>query len=97
MTLLEDTTYTARKIHACDSCGRRIVPGETYHRQRSIYEGEPQTYKAHADCWRASEIVGKEMVIDGDPLPNVIDMDVEERAVVAATDPQLASRLWPAK
>ncbi len=97
-TLLEDTEYTARKHHFCDSCCGRIEPGQRYQRQRIIWDGEPGTYKAHADCWRASCIVGAEGGDLGiEPYPNVSDMDAEDREHVASVDPDLATRLWPPK
>lgn len=57
MTILGATWHTARKQHGCDVCGGIIGVGDRYHRQRSIYDGEPQTFKAHGLCdvayWRA--------------------------------------------
>jgi hypothetical protein len=46
----------ARKDHTCDACLGIIASGDRYHRQRSIWEGEPMVYKCHALCdavyWR---------------------------------------------
>lgn len=93
--LLGDTEHTARKRHFCDSCCGRIEPGQRYRRQRTIWEGEFGIYKAHADCWRASCIVGAESCEWYEPYPNVSDMHAEDREHVASVDPDLAARLWP--
>lgn len=51
MTLvLGDTWPVALKPHTCDICCGVIAPGDRYHRQRNIWEGEPCVFKAHGLC-----------------------------------------------
>lgn len=40
----------ARIAHRCSCCGRSIEPGETYLRARSVYEGDPYTWKECRHC-----------------------------------------------
>ena len=49
-TLISETTPVAKKAHTCIWCGEPIIPGQRYVRERSVYEGEPQNYKWHAEC-----------------------------------------------
>lgn len=95
MLVLETARHKARKRHVCDSCRGAIEPGATYVRQRNVYEGEARTYKAHADCWAASEIVGTSSDWHGDVYPNICDFEPEDRIAVAKEDAALAARLWP--
>lgn len=70
MTLLEDVWHVARKDHQCNVCWGTIGEGDRYLRQRSIYDGEPQTFKAHALCdaayWQAHRTLG----LYGDDAPD---------------------------
>jgi predicted RNA-binding Zn-ribbon protein involved in translation (DUF1610 family) len=50
MIVVADTTQVARIPHRCSECGGLIKPGETYHRQRNIFEREPYVSKAHPEC-----------------------------------------------
>ncbi len=50
MIVVANTTQVARIPHRCSECGGLIKPGETYHRQRNIFEGEPYVWKAHPEC-----------------------------------------------
>lgn len=46
----------ARKGHDCDECGRRIAPGEVYHRVSGISEGDClYSNKACAHCCAAQD------------------------------------------
>ena len=45
-----ETDRKARKEHICGECGRTIHPGETYHYESGIWEGEPKSHKTCADC-----------------------------------------------
>ena len=59
-TFLSEETHRARKQHTCSWCGQKIEPGESYVRQRLIFEGEPVTNKFHPECDEASSIVARE-------------------------------------
>ena len=51
MTLvLEDIHPVARKEHQCNICWGTIAVGDRYHRQRNIWDGEANTFKAHELC-----------------------------------------------
>lgn len=50
--VIADETPRARIPHQCSQCYRMIRVGEQYHRQRSIYDGEPQVIKTCAQCER---------------------------------------------
>lgn len=60
--LLEDAWPVARKAHGCSICLGRIASGETYNRQRLIWDDGPVTFKSHALCnfvyWRAYRELG---------------------------------------
>ncbi len=49
-TVLHESNPRARKRHRCELCIRDIEVGETYNRQRSIYDGEPYVFKACEHC-----------------------------------------------
>ena len=49
-TVMHESNPRARKRHRCDLCNRDIDAGETYNRQRSIYDGEPYVFKACGHC-----------------------------------------------
>ena len=52
VTMLADAREVrARKAHRCDECRRTIEPGETYHTEAFVFEGESQTHKTCAHCW----------------------------------------------
>lgn len=44
------STPTARKPHPCEQCGRRIQPGEKYHRWDGIYDGMAQSSATCQQC-----------------------------------------------
>lgn len=48
--LISESTPKARKPHRCIWCGESIPVGETYRRERSVYDGEPQNHKWHLEC-----------------------------------------------
>lgn len=48
--VLSDEHHKARTDHLCDMCGRTINPGETYRRQRNIWEDGPYTWKECEHC-----------------------------------------------
>lgn len=50
LLVLGDETPVARKEHVCQLCGRKIRPGEQYHRQRNIGDDGPYVFKNCAHC-----------------------------------------------
>ena len=61
-TLISETTPVAKKAHICIWCGEKIIPGQCYVRERSVYDGEPQSHKWHTEC-RAAAI---EYLLEGE-------------------------------
>lgn len=55
MTFYSEQTRTARKAHVCQSCSKRIEPGETYLRGAGVWEGDFWSAAFHPDC-RAWEV-----------------------------------------
>ena len=49
-TLLSETKPKARKQHRCIWCGEKILIGETYRREKSVYDGSFQDHKWHLEC-----------------------------------------------
>jgi len=49
-TLLDETRPKARKEHQCIWCGEKILIGETYRREKSVYDGNMQDHKWHLEC-----------------------------------------------
>ncbi len=54
-TLFEMPKRTARKEHHCIWCNEKIIPGETYLDERSVYDGRIQRHRWHPECNEASE------------------------------------------
>lgn len=53
MTASDVETHCARKIHHCEWCNEKIVPGEQYKRYR-IWDGDDaDTMRLHAECYQA--------------------------------------------
>ncbi len=96
-TLLEDTTQAARKTHRCDSCGRMIEKGQTYHRQRCVDGGDAWTYKTHDHCRKASVYLWSQCIpgLEDDYMINVSDREREDRQTIFAHDPELYRAVWP--
>ena len=53
-SLLSEKTVAARKPHRCIWCGEPIATGETYVRERSVYDGNMQNFAWHPECRRDS-------------------------------------------
>lgn len=53
-TLIEHVTPKARRPHPCTWCGEQILAGESYERQRYVFDGEPMTNKMHKECFAAA-------------------------------------------
>lgn len=60
-TLLDLTVRKARKAHSCIWCGEIIPAAETYHDERSVYEGSIQRLRWHPECHAASQKWFREM------------------------------------
>lgn len=57
------STREARKAHKCGECRREIMPGETYHRVRYLFEG---TWGSHVMCEPCAELAASLAdVVDG--------------------------------
>jgi len=52
-TLLHSETRVAAKEHCCIWCNEKIVVGERYLRESSIYDGDFQDQKWHLECHKA--------------------------------------------
>ena len=52
--LMDDSTPKARKPHTCIWCGQKILKGETYRREKSIYDGHWQDHRWHLECDKAA-------------------------------------------
>ena len=50
ITVLKESTPTARKEHKCMFCGGIIKVGEKYDRQTCVYEGSVYDWIAHCEC-----------------------------------------------
>lgn len=53
-SLLSETHPVARVEHRCIWCGQKILKGERYTAERSVYDGEMQNHHWHAECLRAA-------------------------------------------
>ncbi len=53
-TLISEKNYIARKPHACIWCGQRVVIGERYVREFSVFDGDTQKLKWHPECRQAA-------------------------------------------
>lgn len=40
----------ARKQYRCIWCGEHVLPGESYFRERSVYDGRFQNHAWHPEC-----------------------------------------------
>ena len=96
VTVIHRDVPKARKPHRCDSCGGPISAGEEYHRSRCVDGGDAWTWKSHAACYRASDILWQQG-IEGDDgaMINVCDMDADDRALVYRADPETFRKVWP--
>lgn len=94
--VLETVTHTARKMHWCASCGRKIATGQKYVRQRVVEGGNAWTWKAHQHCHEAAQILfAKGIEGDDGSLLNISDMEAEDRETLRVFRPELAAVIWP--
>ena len=68
---------TARKQHSCHECYRKIMPGEKYHDERHLWDGELQNYKICPHCDVARDWLTEEC---GGFLYTAIQEDILEHA-----------------
>lgn len=55
-TLLSKTEHTAkRKAHRCIWCPELIALGERYVAERSVYDGDLQSFQWHPECYTAAQ------------------------------------------
>lgn len=55
--LLKDLYPVARKEHKCSLCGKNIKPGEKYHRQTLVYDGDVYDWVEDLECQKATDVV----------------------------------------
>ena len=48
-------TRKARKPHLCIWCGQKIIAGEKYLDERSMFDGHIQRHRWHPECSKASQ------------------------------------------
>ncbi len=49
-TLLSETRPVARKDHHCIWCGEKILKGNEYIYERSVFDGDMQNHHWHEEC-----------------------------------------------
>jgi hypothetical protein len=49
-TLFSSDVRTAKKEHVCIWCGQKILAGEKYTDERSVYDGNIQRHRWHPEC-----------------------------------------------
>lgn len=49
----------ARKLHTCIECRRGVLPGESYHYEFGVLDGDRVTYKTCSHCMVAREWLNK--------------------------------------
>ena len=49
-TLFSSDVRTAKKAHTCIWCGQKILVGEKYTDERSVYDGNIQRHRWHPEC-----------------------------------------------
>jgi hypothetical protein len=54
MTIISETTPTARITHVCDECDDGIAAGQKYHRAFCINDGDVYVFKLCGHCVKAS-------------------------------------------
>ena len=55
-TLFSQKTVIAKKRHKCIWCGEGIEPWTKYVREASVYDGDFQDHKWHAECLEQCQI-----------------------------------------
>lgn len=73
--LLDETDHVARKDHKCRECFRAINPGEKYHVDKYIFEGDFTVHKTCAHCMVARSWLSDEC---GGWMYGAVEEDVRE-------------------
>ena len=58
--LLSSDERKARKQHRCVWCGEKILKGEKYRHEKSVYDDQMQDQKMHMECVKAADAYFKE-------------------------------------
>ena len=74
--LLKDLYPVARKEHKCMLCGGIIHPGEKYHRQTLVYDGNPYDWVEDMDCHKATDVVCERLDFFGYDREDGLSMDI---------------------
>jgi predicted nucleic acid-binding Zn ribbon protein len=56
----------ARKRHYCRACGEAIEPGQRYHVDSNVFDGNVSTWKHCARCWAMIEVLWERNRLTGD-------------------------------
>lgn len=82
--------HVARKAHRCESCGRRINPGEPYNSTRMVDGGDAWVWKAHTYCDAASQYL-HDLGFEGDDgvLLSVSDFGNEDCTIIRGELPEI--------
>jgi hypothetical protein len=95
ITNLGTARHVARKVHECDSCGRRINPREPYFKSPIVNGSVAWTWKEHTSCHRASEIAYLHGIEGHDGYwLNVCDFEDEDRAIILHEAPEVWQAIW---
>ena len=62
-----ESQVNARKAHVCNCCRGPIIPGQTYVKHFSVYDGEPSGEKQCLPCYGVSRAFGAEHGVRGIP------------------------------
>lgn len=78
--------HAARKDHKCIWCGEAILAGTSYIRERSVCNGNPQSFKWHQECLEAGNDLACDEGADfefepyANDRPRVESSAIQERA-----------------
>ena len=53
----QDFTAPAGRPYTCCECGRVIDPGEAYHHDSGVFDGQFQTHRTCIDCFTIREVL----------------------------------------
>ena len=72
MEALKTTTPVARKKHVCNWCGGKIVEGEKYNKQATLFDGRIYDWVSHLDCLVLADLLNMFDYDDGDGIDEKI-------------------------
>lgn len=81
---------TARAMHRCDSCDRSILIKEEYWRFFIVDNRKGYTWKEHASCRKAAQIIWDSWSHWQDEFPVISEVDDEDVASVVTQNRVLA-------